>query len=72
MPPGRKIPTIRVGVALLPEEDTFISTVVQNLEQLARVKEEALGIKLNLNFADARSSQASQNEQVDRFLSAGL
>lgn len=68
---GQEIPTIRVGVALYLQEDTFISTVVQNLEQLARVKEEALGIKLNLNFADARSSQASQNEQVDRFLQQG-
>ena len=61
-------PTIRVGVALYLQEDTFLSTVVQNMEQLARSREEAMGIKINLNLADARSSQASQNEQVDRFL----
>ena len=68
---GSEPPTIRVGVSLYLQEDTFISTVVQNLEQLARTREEALGVKLNLNIADARSSQASQNEQVDRFLQQG-
>ena len=57
-----------MGVALYLQEDTFLSTVVQDLEQQARVREEALGVKLNFNIADARSSQASQNEQVDRFL----
>ena len=69
--PGRETPTIRVGVALYLQEDTFLSTVVQSLEQLARAREEALGVKLNFNIADARSSQASQNEQVDRFLQQG-
>ena len=64
----QETPTIRVGVALYLQEDTFLSTVVQDLEQQARVREEALGVKLNFNIADARSSQASQNEQVDRFL----
>ena len=68
---GRETPTIRVGVALYLQEDTFLSTVVQNLEQLARVREAELGVKINLNIADARSSQASQNEQVDRFLQQG-
>ena len=68
---SRETPTIRVGVALYLQEDTFLSTVVQNLEQQARSREEELGIKLNFNIADARSSQASQNEQVDRFLQQG-
>ena len=66
-----KTPTVRIGVALYQQDDTFISTVAQNLERLAKEEEEARGIKLNLNLADARSSQASQNEQVDRFLDQG-
>lgn len=64
-------PTIRIGVALYQQDDTFISTVVQNLEQLAKAEEQARGIKINLNLADGRSSQAVQNEQVDRFLNQG-
>ena len=59
---NQETPTIRVGVALYLQEDTFLSTVVQDLEQQARVREEALGVKINFNIADARSSQASQNE----------
>ena len=68
---GRNTPTIRVGVALYLQEDTFLSTVMQNLQQLALTRETELGIKINLNIADARSSQASQNEQVDQFLQQG-
>ena len=67
----RETPTIRVGVALYLQEDTFISTVVQNLEQLAQAREAELGIKLNFSITDARSSQTSQNDQVDRFLQQG-
>lgn len=67
----KETPTVRIGVALYQQEDTFISTVVQQLEQLARAEEQRRGIKINLNLADARSSQSAQNEQVDRFLQQG-
>lgn len=67
----KETPTVRIGVALYQQEDTFISTVVQQLEQLARAEEQHRGIKINLNLADARSSQSAQNEQVDRFLQQG-
>ena len=67
----KETPTVRIGVALYQQEDTFISTVVQQLEQLARAEEQRRGIKINLNLADARSSQSAQNEQVDRFLQLG-
>ena len=63
--------TVRIGVALYQQDDTFISTVVQSLEQQAKEEEQVQGIKLNLNIADGRGNQVSQNEQVDRFLSQG-
>ena len=63
--------TVRIGVALYQQDDTFISTVVQHLEQLAKEEEQARDIKLNLNIADGRGSQSAQNEQVDRFLAQG-
>lgn len=59
--------TIRVGVALYQQNDTFISTVAQNLQQFA-LEEETHNIKINLSIVDGRSSQSVQNEQVDRFL----
>lgn len=61
-------PTIRIGVALYQQDDTFISTVAQDLQQMAQAEEQARGVKINLNLADGRSSQTLQNEQVDRFL----
>ena len=67
----QETPTVRIGVALYQQEDTFLSTVVQNLEQLARAEEQARGIKINLNVTDARGSQSAQNEQVDTFLQQG-
>ncbi len=67
----RPPPTIRVGVALYQQDDTFISTVVQDLQRLALEEEQATNVKINLNIADGRSSQSLQNEQVDRFLDRG-
>ena len=61
-------PTIRVGVALYQQEDTFISTVAQSLQQRSLEEEQARGVKINLSVADGRGSQTQQNEQVDRFL----
>ncbi len=61
-------PTIRIGVALYRQDDTFISTVAQNLEQLALELEQEQNIKINLSITDSGGSQATQNEQVDRFL----
>ena len=63
--------TIRIGVCLYQQDDTFISTLVQDLELMARDREQALGVKINLSVADGRGSQAAQNEQVDRFLTQG-
>lgn len=68
---GRQAPTVRVGVALYDQSDTFISTVTQQLEQLFQEEEQLRGIKINVSLADGRSSQSVQNEQVDRFLDQG-
>ena len=67
----QKTTTIRIGVAIYRQDDTFISTVVQSLEQYAKEEEQSRNLKINLNIADGRGSQASQNEQVDRFLAQG-
>ena len=67
----RPTPTIRIGVALYLQEDTFIATMARELQQLALAEEQARDVKINLNLADGRSSQTVQNEQVDRFLDQG-
>jgi methyl-galactoside transport system substrate-binding protein len=61
-------PTIRVGVALYQQDDTFLSTMIQDLQQLALEEEQSRNIKINLNIVDGKGSQTVQNEQVDSFL----
>ena len=64
-----EVDTLRVGVALYSQDDTFISTVVQDLERIAQETERASGVKITLSVVDGRSNQTTQLEQVDRFLS---
>lgn len=63
--------TLRVGVALYTQDDTFISTIVQDLERMTQTAESEKNMKINLSFADGRSNQTTQLEQVDRFLAGG-
>ena len=69
--PSRGADGIRVGVALYQQNDTFIATIVSSLEAAAREREADEGLKITLNITDGRGSQATQNEQIDRFLSTG-
>lgn len=68
---GPSVETIRIGLALYSQDDTFISTVVQEMEQLAREKESNSNLKININLADGKSNQTVQLEQIDRFLDSG-
>ena len=63
--------SLRIGFALYTQDDTFISTVAQNLEWMVREAERETGKTITLFIADGRSSQATQLDQVDRFLARG-
>jgi len=52
-----KTETVRVGVAIYQQDDTFISNVVQEMERLAREKEGESLLKINLSIADGQSNQ---------------
>ena len=67
----RKNSALRVGVALYTQDDTFISTIVQDLERMVQEAESEKDLKINLFTADGRSNQTTQLEQVDRFLAKG-
>ena len=60
--------TLRVGVAVYLQSDTFISTLVKELEKLAQARESTDGMKINLNVVDGRGSQLTQTEQIDRLI----
>ena len=64
-----KIKTIRIGISVYRKDDTFISSLCENIEAVAKQKELQTGNKIVLNIMDSQSSQALQNDQVDSFLS---
>ena len=68
---GESGPTLRIGVALYQQEDTFIDTVARELQRVALEEEQARNVKINLYITDGKESQTTQNEQVDRFLERG-
>lgn len=68
---GRQDDGLRIGVALYTQDDTFISIVAQDLEQLTREEESRTGQKITLLISDSRSNQTTQMDQVDRFLARG-
>lgn len=68
---GESSPTLRIGVALYQQEDTFIDTVARELQRVALEEEQARNVKINLYITDGEESQTTQNEQVDRFLERG-
>lgn len=68
---GGRDATIRIGVALYRQDDTFITSLSQSLQQMVPEEEETRGVKINLNVVDGRASQTTQNEQVDQFLDKG-
>ncbi len=63
-----KTDTLRIGVAVYQQSDTFISALVQELEHLAQARESSEGIKINLNVVDGHGSQLTQSEQIERLI----
>ena len=62
---------LRIGVTLYSQDDTFISSMSQNLEQLAQEEESRIGQKIILFISDSRHNQTTQMDHVDRFLARG-
>ena len=68
---GGKEEGLRIGTALYTKDDTFISTVAQNLEGMVREAESETGRQITLFLSDSESRQSTQMDQVDRFLNRG-
>jgi len=63
--------SLRIGVTLYDQDDTFISSMSQNLEQLVQEEENRIGQKITLFISDSRHNQTTQMDHVDRFLARG-
>ncbi len=63
--------SIRIGVSLYRGDDTFINNIRGELENCAKEYEQKYGVKVTLDIQDAKGSQNTQNNQVERFISLG-
>lgn len=63
--------SIRIGVTLYRGDDTFVGNIRTVLEEKGKAYEQSSGIKVNMDITDAKGSQSTQNDQVDRFISVG-
>lgn len=63
--------SMRIGVSLYRGDDTFINNIRGELEAAAKKYERETGVKVVLDIQDAKSSQNTQNNQVERFISLG-
>jgi methyl-galactoside transport system substrate-binding protein len=63
--------SIRIGVSLYRGDDTFINNIRSVLEEKAKEYERQNNIKVTLDIQDAKGSQNTQNNQVERFISLG-
>lgn len=63
--------SIRIGISLYRGDDTFINNIRGELELAAKKYEQETGIKVVLDIQDAKGSQNTQNNQVERFISLG-
>ena len=60
--------TLRIGVALYSQDDTFIASLARDFERAAQDAEAEQGQKITLSIADGLSNQTTQLDQIDRFL----
>lgn len=65
---SNNIKGIKIGVALYKKEDTFVSTIARNIQNIAKEKEIEGKYKINLNIVDAKGSVSNQNNQIDNFI----
>lgn len=63
--------SIRIGVSLYRGDDTFINNIRNELEEKAKEYERENDIKVTLDIQEAKGSQNTQNNQVERFISLG-
>lgn len=65
--------TIKIGVTMYRGDDTFISNMMESLQQIVREYETNgdADVHIYLSITDAQGSQSIQNGQIERFISLG-
>lgn len=64
--------SLKIGVSVYDQYDTFVSELVSDLQSCAKEKGKALGISITLEIQNANNSQIQQNDQMDDFIKEGV
>lgn len=59
---------IKIGVCTYKATDTFIASIVTELEAVIKEEEQIRQTTIKLDISDAKESQMTQNEQVERYI----
>jgi methyl-galactoside transport system substrate-binding protein len=63
--------SVKIGVSIYNQYDTFISSLANYLMEEAKLKEQEEGITITLDIVNAGGSQVTQNYQVEDFIDQG-
>ncbi|MCD8082737.1 MAG: galactose ABC transporter substrate-binding protein [Clostridiales bacterium] len=61
--------SVRIGVCLYRSDDIFINNIRSEMEKLVKEYERETGVRVTLDFLDAKKNQSTQNSQVERLIS---
>lgn len=59
---------IKIGVTLYRQDDAFVSSISENLEEIVKEYEVNSNTKTVIEFVDAKGSTTNQGNQVDKFI----
>lgn len=59
---------IKIGVSVYRASDTFIASIIHELENAVIKKEQEENITIILDISDGKENQTEQNEQVERYI----
>lgn len=64
--------SLKIGVSVYDQYDTFVSEEISQLKSYAKEKEQEWDITITLDVRDANKTQLTQNDQMDDFIKRGF
>lgn len=60
--------SMKIGISIYSQYDTFISSLINQITEYAKVKEKEEGITITLDVSNAGGNQLTQNYQVENYI----
>lgn len=59
---------IKIGISAYKLSDTFVASILSQIEQMSKEYEKTTGVKVTLDITGANENQRTQNDQVKRYI----